>query len=178
MYSKSDLEQKFGITKNTVRDTLKACGLSTSRREYTSDEVRKFEFARQQIEQGQTYHQVAQHFSVGTKQVDVQEVNAQGAAENSAQESAGDVRMAAFQMANAMADSAMREVAESAMVPLMQFHLGRHMQGGSFASQVDSVCQQIQSGQVGNSQPLLQAGMESLGLLPESAVPALPAIDS
>ena len=175
MYSKSSLEQEFGLSKNTVRETLKACGLSTSRRGYTQDEYDKFKTARQMIGQGQTYDQVSHHFQPGARPVKNEAPSAQGAASNAGQETTGDVRMAAFQIANAMADSAMAEVVGSAMLPLMQFHLGRHMQAGGFTAQVEEACSQIQAGQVGNSQPLLQTGMEAMGLLPEASAPALPA---
>jgi glutamyl/glutaminyl-tRNA synthetase len=175
MYTKADLEREFGLSKNTVRDTLKCCGLNTGRREYTQDEYLKFVSARQMLEQGKTYQEVADHFRVGARQVEDEAPSAQGTADNAGQETVGDVKLAAFQIVNKMAEAAMKEAVEKAMLPLMKYHLGQSIQTGDFFSQVNTFCEEIEAGQVGNSQDLLQVGMEVLGFLPESLVPALPA---
>jgi len=175
-YTKEDLKTAFGINStNTVRQTLQACGLPTSRRSYTNEEIEgPFSTARQMIEAGRTYDEVADHFQAGARQA-APGPSAAGTAANGGQEAVGDIRMAAFNLANAAADQAMGEVVEQALVPLMQFHLGQHMKAGGFAGQVERACDQIYAGPSGNSAPLLQAGMEAMGYLPEAQPPVLAA---
>jgi hypothetical protein len=66
VYSKKDLESIFGISDNTVYKTLKACGLDTSRTEYTDEEIEtRFRVARKLLGSGQyTYKDVERHFEL------------------------------------------------------------------------------------------------------------------
>ena len=74
---KSALEAENGLTKsqlqeileigsrNTMRDTLKSCGLETKKERYTADEIwNNFIPARQFIEGGKSYKDVAEHFGI------------------------------------------------------------------------------------------------------------------
>ena len=60
---RSELAKKFNISANTVKSTLKACGLPV-RDEYTEDEVERFTKARSLFEEGKTRKEVAAHFGV------------------------------------------------------------------------------------------------------------------
>lgn len=66
MYSKKDLERQFSISANTVTETLAACGLSTSKRQYTDEEIQeRFIPARKMLESKQyTYEDVKGHFAM------------------------------------------------------------------------------------------------------------------
>ena len=68
MKTKKDLANQFGISLNTVRETLKACGLDTSKSEYTEEEIsNRFEVARTMLtEEQKNYAEVATHFGVAT----------------------------------------------------------------------------------------------------------------
>ena len=64
--SKSQLQEVLEISsKNTLRDTLKACGLETKKEKYTAEEIwNQFIPARQMLEAGATYQEVAEHFGL------------------------------------------------------------------------------------------------------------------
>ena len=64
MYSKRDLQVRFGIADTTVVRTLVAAGLSTSKRRYTAEEVRQFEVARQLFNAGYSVKEVHYFFSL------------------------------------------------------------------------------------------------------------------
>ena len=66
MKTKKDLANQFGISLNTVRETLKACGLDTSKAEYTEEEVsNSFAVARTMLKEEQkSYSEVAETFGV------------------------------------------------------------------------------------------------------------------
>lgn len=66
MITKKDLATQYNISLNTVRETLKSCGLDTSRSEYTEEEISdRFEVARKMLNDEQkSYAEVAAHFGV------------------------------------------------------------------------------------------------------------------
>jgi MoxR-like ATPase len=66
MITKKELASRFSLSLNTVRKTLEACGLDTSKAEYTEEEViERFEVARKMLEQEQkSYAEVAAQFGV------------------------------------------------------------------------------------------------------------------
>lgn len=64
-YTKKDLEAHFKIADTTVYRTLKACGLDTSRRSYTSEEIANYFIpARELFNCGYTFKQVLQYFTL------------------------------------------------------------------------------------------------------------------
>lgn len=68
--TKKDLEERFGISHNTVRDTLRACGLDTGRRDYTEEEIESyFAVARKLLDEGRSYEEVAATFRENCKAV-------------------------------------------------------------------------------------------------------------
>ncbi len=64
MITKKELVHRYSITLSTVRKTLEACGLDTSRAEYTQEEiVEKFDPARTMlVDERKSYTEVAAHF--------------------------------------------------------------------------------------------------------------------
>ena len=65
-YTKKELEEMFSISKNTVYDTIKACGLDTAKSAYTEEEIQtRFAPARKLLESKQaTYATLKDHFSI------------------------------------------------------------------------------------------------------------------
>lgn len=63
-YTKKDLEAQFQISDNTVISTMQACGLSTRKKKYTSEEVEKFQQARELFTEGMTHKEVEQYFGI------------------------------------------------------------------------------------------------------------------
>ena len=64
-FTKKDLEKQFGLADTTVYRTLKVCGLSTSRRSYSEEEIKtRFMTARQLYEAGLTSKQIAEYFNL------------------------------------------------------------------------------------------------------------------
>ena len=65
MPTKKDLEQQFQISDNTVYKTIKACGLDTSKEDYTESEIENyFQIAREMLDAGKRYKDVEQYFGL------------------------------------------------------------------------------------------------------------------
>lgn len=64
--SKAQLGELLELgSRNTVRDTLRACGLDSKKERYTSDEIfNNFIPAREMIEAGKRYGEIAEHFGI------------------------------------------------------------------------------------------------------------------
>ncbi|NEO33485.1 MAG: hypothetical protein F6K36_24285 [Symploca sp. SIO3C6] len=105
MIKKKDLQERYGITLNTVRQTLEACGLDTSRQEYTEAEItERFEVARRMItEEKKSYAEVASHFGANLEN---QEDEQQEAFEQDEQEQG-------FQAENFISDALSQSIQEN-----------------------------------------------------------------
>lgn len=64
--TKKELEQEFGITRNTVMDTLKSCLLDTAKREYSDEEKARFAEARKLLSNKKSYEEVRAYFEAKT----------------------------------------------------------------------------------------------------------------
>ena len=66
MVTKKELEARFEISINTVRETLKACGLDTAKEDYTEEEITNYfqEARRLKQEEGLSYAAIAEAFGV------------------------------------------------------------------------------------------------------------------
>lgn len=65
MVTKKDLAERYHISHNTVTDTLKACGLDTSKRSYTEEEItERFDVARKLFDAGKTSKEIEAYFSM------------------------------------------------------------------------------------------------------------------
>ena len=74
LLTKKDLETRFKLADTTVYRTLKACGLSTSRRTYTEEEIQtRFIPARRLFDAGHTANQVQEYFRLKPIPYDYQE---------------------------------------------------------------------------------------------------------
>lgn len=63
MISKKQLQEQYSLSHNTVTETLKACGLDTSKREYSEEEInQRFLAARAMLDEGKTYDDVKATF--------------------------------------------------------------------------------------------------------------------
>lgn len=71
MYTKKNLGDRFGISKNTVYETIKACGLDTAKTTYTEEEIQtRFTPARQLLDSGQaTYESLREYFDTRSAEV-------------------------------------------------------------------------------------------------------------
>ncbi|MCY6494541.1 hypothetical protein [Leptolyngbya sp. GGD] len=79
-YTKKDLEALFDISDNTVITTLKACGLSTSVRQYTIEEIRERFFpARQMFDAGKSSTEIADFFSMKSAEMQEEHGDVSGA---------------------------------------------------------------------------------------------------
>ena len=68
--TREDLQKDFQLGEEDVRDTLKACGLSLKKRNYSDEERERFAQARKLFEDGlaHSYDDIANHFK--TRKVD------------------------------------------------------------------------------------------------------------
>jgi len=74
LLTKKDLEARFKLADTTVYRTLKACGLSTSRRTYTEEEIQtRFIPARRLFDAGMTTEDVHTYFRLKPISYDYQE---------------------------------------------------------------------------------------------------------
>ena len=111
MPTKKDLEQQFQISDNTVYKTLKACGLDTSKEDYSSDEIENyFKVAREMLSAGKKYKDVEQYF--GLADVEPTETNQSNHEGQTNQGAAADaVGMATAEMAVDMVQDAVKQIA-------------------------------------------------------------------
>ncbi|MEP1075200.1 hypothetical protein NDI52_07310 [Leptolyngbya sp. PL-A3] len=65
-YTKKEIQDLTGLAPNTIYETIKACGLSSSKRAYTGQELERFVRARGLLEGGGTYDDVRQAFRLKT----------------------------------------------------------------------------------------------------------------
>lgn len=108
MVTKKELEARFEISINTVRETLKACGLDTAKEDYTEEEITNYfqEARRLKQEEGLSYADIAQKFGVtetGSEQ------SSSPAATNFSQLIEDDVREEAFDAFRQAATNVMRQ---------------------------------------------------------------------
>ncbi|MBE9082855.1 hypothetical protein IQ278_12095 [Tolypothrix sp. LEGE 11397] len=76
LLTKKDLEVRFGLADTTVYRTLQACGLSTSKKTYTPEEIEiRFVPARKLFDAGHTTEQVKEYFRLKQVTYDYQETN-------------------------------------------------------------------------------------------------------
>ena len=112
MPNKKDLEKKFGISDNTVYKTLKACGLDTSREEYSDEEIEnQFFVARQMLDSGKRYKDVEAYFGLndsgGSEDNEPSQQSQQSATSSSAADAVG---VAAAEMAVDMVQDAVKKI--------------------------------------------------------------------
>ena len=109
MPNKKDLEQQFGISDNTVYKTLKACGLDTSKEDYSEEEIQNnFQVAREMSGSGKRYKDVEQHFGINNGgEAEEREQPQQSASKSSAADAVG---VAAAEMAVDMVADAVKKI--------------------------------------------------------------------
>ncbi len=109
MPNKKDLEQRFGISDNTVYKTLKACGLDTAKEDYSDEEIENhFKVARDMISNGKRYKDVEQHFGISNKAEEQPEQPQQSSPSSSAADTVG---VAAAELAVDMVQDAVKKIA-------------------------------------------------------------------
>ena len=64
MTTKKDFKDEFDLALNTVRTTLKSCGLETEKQDYSEEEANKFREARRMKDAGLSYSEISKHFGV------------------------------------------------------------------------------------------------------------------
>lgn len=180
-YSKKDLQDIYGKADTTISKTLEACGLSTSRRNYTGAEIKtRFHLARKNMDElGWDYEMVRDHFKQGTQiNEDVHtsnpqnEPSANGYAHTQGEESVSAVDMAMFKLLNQSAQSSAQK-AGSILIPLLNIHLAQTLSdpNGEFQKNLDSQIKQIAADNEGNSLTLLEQGARVIGLMPYYEAP-------
>ena len=114
MPNKKDLEQQFGISDNTVYKTLKACGLDTSKEDYSDEEIEHhFQVARDLLDNGKRYKDVEAHFGLndsdetGDTEVNQEAQNHQSTTPTSAADVVG---VAAAEMAVDLVQDAVKKI--------------------------------------------------------------------
>ncbi|MDJ0633711.1 MAG: hypothetical protein QNJ34_11040 [Xenococcaceae cyanobacterium MO_188.B29] len=112
MPNKKDLEQQFGISDNTVYKTLKACGLETSKEDYSDEEIENhFKVAREMISNGKRYKDVEQHFGINNNDAQAEQAEQQQEQSASNPSAADAVGVATAEMAVDMVTDAVKQVA-------------------------------------------------------------------
>ncbi len=109
MPNKKDLEQQFGIADTTVYKTLKACGLDTSREDYSDEEIEnQFFVARQMLDSGKRYKDVEAYFGLNDSGgSEDNEPSQQSATSSSAADAVG---VAAAEMAVDLVQDAVKKI--------------------------------------------------------------------
>lgn len=153
MLTKKDLEEKFDMGANTVYRTLQVCPLGTKKKEYTESEVEQyFVPARQMLDAGKTYEEVAAYFKMknpegaGADEVEQSEFNADGFAANEADDAVDGVTMATAQTFSGMVDQAVKDVAPFIPALVAQAINQEMQQGGEIRKAFDNLNEQVRSG--------------------------------
>lgn len=151
MVTKKDLESKFDLSANTVYKTLQCCGLDTSNKQYSDEEIEQyFVPARKMLDAGKTYSDVESYFgtksSQGTEEVEQSEFNASGFAANEADDAVDGVTMATAQAFSGMVDQAVKEVAPFIPALVAQAINQEMQQGGEIRKAFDNFNEQVRGG--------------------------------
>lgn len=142
--NKAQICDRYQISLNTVRQTLKACGLDTGKKTYGTEDMETFEQARNLLQSGRTYDQVAQHFGVSAEPAQKEEQAGQQR-QNVAFMNLGEMQGMFDQMALAgMAQmiNASAERVSPLATPLLMSALAQQMPGvmGDFNTAVRQAC--------------------------------------
>lgn len=156
MLTKKDLEEKFDMGANTVYRTLQVCPLGTKKKEYTESEVEQyFVPARQMLDAGKTYEEVAAYFKMKNPsdagaeaggESENEEFNANGFAANEADDAVDGVTMATAQAFSGMVDQAVKDVAPFIPALVAQAINQEMQQGGEIRKAFDNFNEQVRSG--------------------------------
>ena len=143
MPSKKDLEQQFGISDNTVYKTLKACGLDTSKEDYSEEEIENyFRVAREMLDSGKRYKDVEEYFGLSDAGQAEEEHNHQAQQSTSSSSAADAVGMAAAEMAVDMVQDAVKKITPH--IPHLIAHtLASEMRSEDMKAAFDNVRTQI-----------------------------------
>lgn len=108
MPTKKDLEQRFQVSDNTVYKTLKACGLDTSKEEYSDEEIENyFKVAREMLDSGKRYKDVEEYFGLTDAEPEATEQQHNQTSQSSAADAVG---MATAEMAVDLVQDAVRQI--------------------------------------------------------------------
>lgn len=155
MLTKKDLESKFDLSTNTVYKTLQVCPLGTKKKEYTEEEIDQyFVPARQMLNAGKTYEEVAEYFNMknpagASTDVDGEEFNAEGFAANQATDATEAVGVAVAQTVADMVESGVKQVAPYIPALVMQT-INQELNSGEIKQAFDNMRSQIKSSSNGN----------------------------
>ena len=142
MPTKKDLEQQFQISDNTVYKTLKACGLDTSKEDYSDEEIENyFQVAREMLSAGKRYKDVEQYF--GLADVEPTETNQSSHEGQTSQGSAADaVGIATAEMAVDLVQDAVKKITPH--IPQLVAHtLAQEMQSLDMKSAFEDMRSQM-----------------------------------
>jgi uncharacterized membrane-anchored protein YhcB (DUF1043 family) len=159
MYTKKQLMEEFGISaQNTLRETMKACGLPTSKQNYTEEERQKFGIARKMIDQdGKSYADVAEHFKVNARSADA---NGSAKGDNFTANQATEATGSMNEVALRLADQMMTPVAGAviALSPkMLMYRVNEQIATGALDTAFDDMFNTLDmTYQLGNAQTLLQ----------------------
>ena len=154
MLTKKDLESKFNLSANTVYKTLQCCGLDTSSKQYSDEEIEQhFVTARKMLDAGKTYNDVEEYFgtknSSGTSEVGQEEFNAEGFAANQATDASDAVGIAVAKTMADMVESSVKQVAPYIPALVMQT-INQELNSGEIKQAFDDMRSQIKSSSNGN----------------------------
>jgi len=126
MHTKKSLAEQFGISENTVYNTLKTCGLDTSKQEYSQEEIDNFFIsARKMLEAGKKTKEVREFFQMKsgvatTDEFREEDIDSEEFASEQATNVSELVALTVAQSTQEMVQSAAREVAP--MIPALIAH--------------------------------------------------------
>lgn len=154
MLTKKDLESKFNLSANTVYKTLQCCGLDTSSKQYSDEEIdQHFVTARKMLDAGKTYNDVEEYFgtknSSGAGEVGQEEFNVEGFAANQATDASDAVGIAVAQTMADMVESSVKQVAPYIPALVMQT-INQELNSGEIKQAFDDMRSQIKSNSNGN----------------------------
>ena len=172
MPCKKELAERFNLGSNTVYRTLQCTPLGTNKKDYSEEEIQEFFVpAREMLDVGQTYQQVAQYF--GIKDTPLDEADKQESStnrESTSSRSAGGTNISATEVVEAelsvAAAVAVDEVAAKSVKnvapyvgDLLMHKLAEELQeGGAIRESIDNMNRELKERDVTNSVKSVNAG--------------------
>ena len=149
--TKKDLEEKFGLSANTIYKTLQVCGLDTANKQYSQEEIEEyFAPARKMLDNGKTYRDVEEYFGTktpeGAREVEPEEFDASGFAANEADDVADGMTMATAEAVSGMVQQSVKDVAPFIPALVTQAINQEMQEGGEIRKAFNDLNQQVRSG--------------------------------
>jgi len=170
--TKKDLQSIYGLgALDTVKNWLRACGLSTAQTSYSKEELKDFHYIYQEICKGRKFAEIAKELSEVSNQSQGQTFGtAEAFANNAVMEPAQVIRQAVFGSVVSMAAKEMQHILQpSVLSQITTIAMAQHLGANPNLAEdtVDFFSQSLQALPEMDMEAVLVEQLQTIGLLPE-----------